>query len=350
MTEIPLIRVNGLHGVIAFLQQLNAPLDRLLTEAKLSPLILYEPEALIPLKQALQLIETAATHEGIAQFGLFAGQQTQIAKLGAFGRLLCHSLTLYDAIQTLIHLVHSYNSGDRVWLEHQEGKVWLCRRFTYKLEAEHPQAVHCSLIIMIHLVQLATGTQWQPTEIHLTTNPVQRIHQIKLLSNAEIQFNQDKTAIAIPVNLLSLPLKSNFDYNQYQRELDYSFLKSSDPRTNVLDSLKHMIKNQLKHGYPSIESIAEILGISVRTFQRQLSYENLTYSHLIDQVRFERSLMLLNDPLNKVADIAAEIGYKDAGNFTRAFKRWTGVSPKVYSTHHLHIHNSGRRVNAHDSS
>jgi AraC-like DNA-binding protein len=31
-----------------------------------------------------------------------------------------------------------------------------------------------------------------------------------------------------------------------------------------------------------------------------------------------------------VAGIAAEIGYKDAGNFTRAFKRWTGISRKVY--------------------
>lgn len=337
MTDIPLIRVNGLHGVIEFLQQLNAPIDRLLAKAKLSPLILHEPETLLPLKQMLQFIDIAAATEGITQFGLLAGQHTQIAKMGAFGRLLCHSLTLYDAIQTVINLVYRYNSGDRVWLEYQDKKVWLCRRFTHKLEAEHPQAVQCSLIIMIHLVQLATGTQWQPTEVHLTTNPVQGIHQIELLSNTDIQFNQDKTAIAIPVNLLSLPLNSNSAYNQHQRNIDYKILQSFDLKANFLESLKQIIKNQLKLGYPSIESIAEILGISVRTFQRQLSDENLTYSHLIDQVRFECSLTLLSNPFNKVADVAAEIGYKDAGNFTRAFKRWTGISPKVYSMRHLNI-------------
>lgn len=330
MTDIPLIRVNALHGVIALLQQLNAPLDRLLTAAKLSPVILHEPETLIPLKQALHLIEAAATQAGIAHFGLLAGQHTQLTKMGAFGRLLCHSLTLYDALQTLMHLVHCYNSGDRVWLEYQEETVWLCRRLIHRLEVEHPQAVHCSLIVMIHLVQLAAGTRWHPAEIHLTTNPVSDIHQIELLANTEIQFNQDKTAIAIPVNLLSLSLKSNFYYNQHQQERDYRILQSSNLKTDFLATLKHIIKNQLRQGYSSIESTAEILGISVRTFQRQLRDENLTYSHLIDQVRLEHSLMLLSDPLNKVSDIAAEIGYRDASNFTRAFKRWTGISPKAY--------------------
>jgi len=342
MTDIPLIRVNGFHGVIAFLQQLNAPIDRLLAEAKLSPLILHEPETLIPLKQMLHFIDIAATREDITQFGLLAGQHTQIAQMGAFGRLLCHSLTLYDALQTVINLVYRYNSGDRVWVEYQNENVWLCRRFTHNLEAEHPQAVHCSLIVMIHLVQLAAGIQWQPAEIHLTTNPVQGIEQIELLSNANIQFNQDKTAIAIPVNLLSLPLKLDANYTQHHREIDYNILHQSNLKANFLESLKHIIKNQLKHGYPSIESIAEVLGTSVRTFQRQLSYEGLTYSQLIDQVRFEHSLTLLSDPLNKVTDVAAEIGYKDAGNFTRAFKRWTGISPKAYmhqaGDHHISKH------------
>ena len=336
MTDIPLIRVNGLHGAIALLQQFNAPIDRLLINAKLSPLILHEPETLIPLKQMFHFMDSAAATEGIAQFGLLAGQHTQIAKMGAFGRLLCHSPTLYDAIQTVVDLVCRYNSGDRVWLEYQGETVWLCRRFTQKLDAEHPHAVHCSLIIMIHLVQLAAGIQWQPTEIHLTTVPVHGIHQIDLLSNATIQFNQEKTAIAIPVSFLNLPIQTNSDYSQHQRDIDYTILQSSDLNTSFLESLKQIIKNQLKQGYPSIESIAEILGISVRTFQRQLSDKNLTYSCLIDQVRFEHSLTLLSNPFNKVADIATEIGYRDAGNFTRAFKRWTGTSPKIYSIHHLH--------------
>jgi methylphosphotriester-DNA--protein-cysteine methyltransferase len=43
----------------------------------------------------------------------------------------------------------------------------------------------------------------------------------------------------------------------------------------------------------------------------------------------ECAIQLLRNSINKVAGIEIEVGYKDAGNFTRAFKRWTGMSPKA---------------------
>lgn len=70
-----------------------------------------------------------------------------------------------------------------------------------------------------------------------------------------------------------------------------------------------------------------MVGMSVRTLQRQLHEADLTYSHLIEQVRFDRSVRLLSDPTIKLADVAAELGYTNAANFTRAFRRWAGVSP-----------------------
>jgi AraC-like DNA-binding protein len=58
-----------------------------------------------------------------------------------------------------------------------------------------------------------------------------------------------------------------------------------------------------------------------------LTKADLSYSHLVEQVRFNLAISWLQDPSLKIADIAAELGYNDPANFTRAFKRWTGVSP-----------------------
>jgi AraC-like DNA-binding protein len=58
-----------------------------------------------------------------------------------------------------------------------------------------------------------------------------------------------------------------------------------------------------------------------------LTEADLSYSHLVEQVRFNLAISWLQDPSLKIADIAAELGYNDPANFTRAFKRWTGVSP-----------------------
>jgi len=335
VTNIPLVRMNALHGVIALLRQLDIPIDRSLAEVKLTPLILHEPEALIPLKQALELIEAIAAKEGIEQFGLLAGQQTSIAHLGALGRLLCHSLSLHNAINSLIGLIHSYNSGEHIWLESQAEAVWLCRKFTQKLEMDYPQSVHYSLILLIQLVRLAAGSQWQPKEVCLTTDPIPNMDQVELFSDTKIHFNQTKTAILIPKSLLSLTLPNCECYGQQQQNNDYKMLQSFDYSTGFLEAIKHIIVTQFRQGYPNIELIAEILGISVRSLQRQLKQFNLNYSQLVEQTRFEYSVKLLRDPAHKIADIAVEIGYKDAANFARAFKRWTGISPKAYSIQHF---------------
>ncbi len=335
MTYIPLIRANVMHGVVALLQQLDVPVERLLAAAKLPLSLLHEPEILLPLRQVLHFIENTAINEGIGNLGLLVGQQTKIANLGALGRLLCHSLTLYDAINTLIRLVPSYNSGDRIWLNSQDDTIWLCRRFTHGFETSYPQAVHASIMVLIHLIQLGAGSEWMPAEIQLTTPVTQEFDLLELFSNTDIRFNQDTTAIAVPKSLLSLPIKNPEKYGKQEQNEDYEILGSSAPATNFPGSLRQTLKVQLKQGYPNIQSTAELVGISVRSFQRHLNQTNLTYSHLIEQIRFEYAVQLLSDPTNKITDIAAEIGYKDAGNFTRAFKRWTGVSPKAYSLHHL---------------
>ncbi|MBE9224555.1 AraC family transcriptional regulator ligand-binding domain-containing protein [Phormidium sp. LEGE 05292] len=330
MIHIPLIRANVIHGVITLLQQLDAPTESLLAEAKLPASILHDPEVLLPLKQVLQFIENTALKEGMEQFGLLAGQKAQVANLGALGRLLSHSLTLYDAVDTLIRLVPSYNSGDRIWLNQQGENVWLCRRFINNFETDHPQAIHYSLMLLINLIQLAAGLCWMPTEIHLTTPHSWSLVEMELFSNTKILFNQDETAIIVPKNLLNLPLHNFDEYDEQQRNQDYEILYSSTRSTNFATLIRQIIGIELKQGYPKIQSTAEILGISVRSFQRQLNKCNLTYSHLVEQVRFELATQLLRDPTNKVTDIAAEIGYKDVGNFTRAFKRWAGVSPRAY--------------------
>jgi AraC-like DNA-binding protein len=39
---------------------------------------------------------------------------------------------------------------------------------------------------------------------------------------------------------------------------------------------------------------------------------------------------LLRDPARSIDEIAARLGYSDAANFTRAFRRWTGMTPRAF--------------------
>jgi AraC-like DNA-binding protein len=79
-----------------------------------------------------------------------------------------------------------------------------------------------------------------------------------------------------------------------------------------------------------MESVAECLGISARSLRRQLAKEGLTYRQLIDHYRFETARRLIETTDRSLIDIACQLGYTEAASFTRAFRRWAGLSPSEY--------------------
>jgi AraC-like DNA-binding protein len=65
--------------------------------------------------------------------------------------------------------------------------------------------------------------------------------------------------------------------------------------------------------------------------QRMMKEHGLGYSELLNEARQHYALEKLKSPSIKISDIAFQLGYRDAAHFTRAFKRWTGMTPSQYS-------------------
>jgi AraC-like DNA-binding protein len=99
---------------------------------------------------------------------------------------------------------------------------------------------------------------------------------------------------------------------------------------DLVGSIRDGIARQLRHGHPGIDSVAVSTGINVRTLQRRLAAVGLTYSRIVDQVRLEAALSLLEDRGLTLAEIASALAYADPAHFTRAFVRWTGTTPGAY--------------------
>src|SRR5262245_85241 len=79
----------------------------------------------------------------------------------------------------------------------------------------------------------------------------------------------------------------------------------------------------LRDGHPDLHSVATILGWGVRTLQRRLSEERLTYACVVARARFNLAQRLLDDPAYKIIEVALDLGYSDQAHFDRAFVRWT---------------------------
>lgn len=81
---------------------------------------------------------------------------------------------------------------------------------------------------------------------------------------------------------------------------------------------------------PPVDLIAESLGTSRRSLQRGLAQQGISYTDLLTKVRLRRAAEWLERSEKPVVEIAFDLGYADASNFTRAFRQLTGVPPSAF--------------------
>ena len=86
----------------------------------------------------------------------------------------------------------------------------------------------------------------------------------------------------------------------------------------------------MRDGYPALERVAEHIGSSARTLQRRLHEAGLTHTDLVDHVRRDVALRRLKTTRLPIGQVAKELGFRDPSSFSRAFQRWTGMSPRAY--------------------
>ena len=86
----------------------------------------------------------------------------------------------------------------------------------------------------------------------------------------------------------------------------------------------------MKTGDLSMEHIASELGVSRQTLFRKLKSENVTFETVLDELRHKMAMHYLEGAKMTVSQTAHLVGFKDPAAFSRAFKRWTGSSPRAY--------------------
>jgi AraC-like DNA-binding protein len=83
-------------------------------------------------------------------------------------------------------------------------------------------------------------------------------------------------------------------------------------------------------GRCTLEAVAAVLGMSVRTVQRRLESEGTTFGALFDDTRRAAALEYLRDPQMAIKEAAYRTGFSELSTFYRAFRRWTGGTPADY--------------------
>lgn len=99
---------------------------------------------------------------------------------------------------------------------------------------------------------------------------------------------------------------------------------------DIVARVRAALMERLDGGNCSKQDIALSLGMSKATMQAKLAERGVGYQHLLDDIRRELVLGYLEQQHLSITEITFRLGFSDASNFTRAFRRWMGVSPTHY--------------------
>jgi len=321
MNTVPLAHIAIVKPVYEFLLENYLPAHRYLRAVNISPELVELGNGVIAKKQLYQLLNLVSGKEGLEDFGFRFGKGFLQNGMQNILQHVMQAVALKDAIDTFDALICCYMGEARAWLVEEGDHVWLCNTSYDGFQLQRNASSQCGILVLIDLVRLVAGPAWKPRRVKLEMVPPQTHSNVKELSQADILFDPKCDAVEFPIKFLGRPLlfapKSSSIYST-PSELPKDFIPSL---TIFLESL---VVGGID---PALEVTAEAMGISSRSLQRYILDSGLTYRRLVDRARYKYACELLRDETITVKDISTTLGYSEACNFTRAFRRISGIGP-----------------------
>ncbi|ARP98532.1 AraC family transcriptional regulator [Pseudorhodoplanes sinuspersici] len=326
MNGIPLTRCQFLIPFAVIHNDIGAPTEALLAKFRLPTSLEEKADHYVPILPAIRFAEAVQRSQGITDIGFQASRLLQFCHLSEKLRIIIgHSPTLLAALQQVCKWAPLEDTNLTMWLERCDDTVRICSKLigtTGLLHLEHSQWLQN--VFPIHIVRQFTGPDWTPSTIAFEANYTPSQETQSFWPNTRFLSGQHASWIDVHVSQLSCPnLAIEPPPNPYEDE------DQTSP-TEIVRTLKLMLPSYLDEGAPTVTEIAEMAGISVRSFQRKLSSMGLSYSGLVDVVRFESAAKRLRDTDAKIIDVAFSCGYADPAHFTRAFRRISGTTPREF--------------------
>ncbi|MBK7777783.1 MAG: helix-turn-helix domain-containing protein [Sandaracinaceae bacterium] len=187
--------------------------------------------------------------------------------------------------------------------------------------------------IVIALGRWLTPEAPPPTEIILAHRWPRHSDAMAELLGAPVRFGGGAVRMVFPAARIDTPIAGADPHlGQLLAQKADEQARQIVTTTRVRDRARHYLSRHLEGHEPTVLELAEALRVTERTLRRKLRSEGTSPRELLDEVRHERALALLEEGQRSLDEIAYVLGFSGAGAFRRAFRRWTGVAPTEYGS------------------
>jgi len=302
----------------------NSPLDR------------------VPLLTVIRLLETiqAETDDPCAPLKLYG--HMKLAHLDVLGFALSCSSTLMDFFERAQRFCDYLGSAFLIEIDEGPDKTTILGRWNpdiFEEQIKGEQGAHflmeCLGYWALGIMHDIYGDEVPIRSIHLPEKAHEKvIEAFATSSRAPIKTTADY--IGVELDLATTKVSLPGDNPQLARENDRLLTEqlATMYEHNIVHRCEQLIIDGMQFGDIHLQEVANQLGTSERSLRQDLHEQGQSFSGLVARIKKTIAIQYLQEDKKNVGQIAFLLGFESPSNFSRAFKSWTGYSPREYRKQH----------------
>ncbi|MEO0322532.1 MAG: AraC family transcriptional regulator [Myxococcota bacterium] len=326
------IPLEYLRGIAHTLRDAGVDTERWLADGAVPTLELVRPGGTVPFAVFQRLLRGAIEASGEPATGLFAGQRIGPADHGIVGAAAVHSPSLRQGLEVVTRFSRLRTSllSIRGEAQGEDARV-VFDPLAALGDVERP-ALELAVVTVKTLLDEATLGRSGVREVCFRFADPGYGPLAQDVLACPVRYGAAWTGFVIPKEALDRPLWRT-DQRAFAEAsaLCREELARGAPRRSWSARLRRMLLSHHElQRVPTLQLAARRLGVTPRTLHRRLRAEGTSYRTELDAVRHMLAHTYLRTPELGLQEIAFRLGYTDASNFRRAFKRWQGETPTAF--------------------
>mgnify|MGYP003682986831 CR=1 FL=1 len=291
------------------------------------------PSARIPLEKAAPLWTTASELTQKPFIGLDIFNQAPTLQADTMAISMLASRNLYEALQRMTRLIHTICDGVDVVMRRQDDVI----RIDFLVcDADRsimpPESLDPAFLIILNMIKqgLTQARAIRYAGFQRERPNAEQYQHLTELLGIDVKFDCDCYHLCVDWKIAQNQTPywnpALADASEALALKDLQLLEDE----NLAVRVKQLIIEQQYLGTPQLETIANTLNLSSRQLQRKLNLLGVNFGELLQQTRLTQAHSFLKDPNMAIVDVSLSLGFQDQSNFTKAFKKWSGETPKQY--------------------
>lgn len=287
----------------------------------------WPEDARIPLADWIVLLHAIEEVDPRPALGLYIGDYIQPRHAGLMGYIGLSCDTLGEAFMRFERFHRLVYDGNPAGMSIHGDMVSLSWGIEHGLPGQLPDETGIAAFFTI--VRKLVGRKLPPTAINFVNPAPADTAVYEEFFGCPVTFGGTLTSVTFPTHYLMLPVAySDPGLRTLLEQQAEALLRALPSNQDFQTELKAALARSLHEGIPTLEHVAQRLAMSPRTLQRRLADLDLSFQHLLDRSRAELARGYLLEGNLTLSEIALLLGYSEQSAFNRAFKRWTGQTPR----------------------